>query len=448
MMTAFLLYIGKVAVLLAVFYLFYRLLLDRETFHRLNRAVLLLSVLAAFILPLCEITLYKTVVAEWLPSDQDTMPMELQPNAPESGVYSILTWLFVCYIIGVAAKLIHTTVNIFRIHRLISHCEHHMQSDGTDIAVSPNDVPPFSWWNTIVFSRRDYDLHDSALLTHERAHINGYHSVDILLMEMVIALQWFNPAAWLIGRELRNVHEYEADASVLGSGIDTHHYLSLLMERANASHAFALANSISQKGLKSRFLMMARHRSKPLRLFKVLYVLPVVGITLALNARTIVEMQYVQPRTIKGTAETLDHQPVAGVQVSVKGKEGSTVSDANGEYLIEANNGDTIVWEYQGETSQLSVNDTVNYVALVTAPSEVKVAGTVTDEQGKPVVGAIVKVRDATKGTVTDYDGHYSLIVPKGATLDVMYIGMATKAVAADENQPNLNVTLIRDNSD
>ena len=84
----------------------------------------------------------------------------------------------------------------------------------------------------------------------------------------------------------------------------------------------------------------------------------------------------------------------------------------------------------------------------MTAPSEVKVAGTVTDEQGKPVVGAIVKVRDATKGTVTDYDGHYSLIVPKGATLDVMYIGMATKAVAADENQSNLNVTLIRDNSD
>ena len=409
MMTAFLLYIGKVAVLLAVFYLFYRLLLDRETFHRLNRAVLLLSVLAAFILPLCEITLYKTVVAEWLPSDQDTMPMELQPNAPESGVYSTLTWLFVCYIIGVAAKLIHTTVNIFRIHRLISHCEHHMQSDGTDIAVSPNDVPPFSWWNTIVFSRRDYDLHDSALLTHERAHINGYHSVDILLMEMVIALQWFNPAAWLIGRELRNVHEYEADASVLSSGIDTHHYLTLLMERGNSRHTFTLANSISQKALKSRFQMMARRRSKPSRLFKVLYVLPVIGITLALNARTIVETQYVYKPKAQPTPELTESMP-------------PTVS-----------------------THSVAKSRIKRRKAT---PAEVTVSGTVVDEAGHPIIGTIVAVRDGTLGTVTDYDGNFSIVVPQGATLDFKYIGVATESVTATQDVNQMTITLKKDDSD
>ena len=409
MMTAFLLYIGKVTVLLAVFYLFYRLLLDRETFHRLNRAVLLLSVLAVFILPLCEITLYKTVVAEWLPSDQDTMPMELQPNAPESGVYSILTWLFVCYIIGVAAKLIHTTVNIFRIHRLISHCEHHMQSDGTDIAVSPNDVPPFSWWNTIVFSRRDYDLHDSALLTHERAHINGYHSVDILLMEMVIALQWFNPAAWLIGRELRNVHEYEADASVLSSGIDTHHYLTLLMERGNSRHTFTLANSISQKALKSRFQMMARRRSKPSRLFKVLYVLPVIGITLALNARTIVETQYVYKPKAQPTPELTESMPPTA----------STRSVAKSRIKRRK-----------------------------ATPAEVTVSGTVVDEAGHPIIGTIVAVRDGTLGTVTDYDGNFSIVVPQGATLDFKYIGVATESVTATQDVNQMTITLKKDDSD
>ena len=409
MMTAFLLYIGKVAVLLAVFYLFYRLLLDRETFHRLNRAVLLLSVLAAFILPLCEITLYKTVVAEWLPSDQDTMPMELQPNAPESGVYSILTWLFVCYIIGVAAKLIHTTVNIFRIHRLISHCEHHMQSDGTDIAVSPNDVPPFSWWNTIVFSRRDYDLHDSALLTHERAHINGYHSVDILLMEMVIALQWFNPAAWLIGRELRNVHEYEADASVLSSGIDTHHYLTLLMERGNSRHTFTLANSISQKALKSRFQMMARRRSKPSRLFKVLYVLPVIGITLALNARTIVETQYVYKPKAQPTPELTESMP-------------PTVS-----------------------THSVAKSRIKRRKAT---PAEVTVSGTVVDEAGHPIIGTAVIVRDSKLGTVTDYDGNFRIVVPQGVTLDFKYIGVATESVTATQDVNQMTITLKKDDSD
>ena len=407
MMTAFLLYIGKVAVLLAVFYLFYRLLLDRETFHRLNRAVLLLSVLAAFILPLCEITLYKTVVAEWLPSDQDTMPMELHPNAPESGVYSILTWLFVCYIIGVAAKLIHTTVNIFRIHRLISHCEHHMQSDGTDIAVSPNDVPPFSWWNTIVFSRRDYDLHDSALLTHERAHINGY-----------------NPAAWLIGRELRNVHEYEADASVLSSGIDTHHYLSLLMERANASHAFALANSISQKGLKSRFLMMARHRSKPSRLFKLLYVLPVVGITLALNARTVVLTQFAQkpePQPTSALTAPIPPTPTSPAFISPEKRRASRVRPSK-------------------------PIDTP--IPKVNTPAEVTVSGTVVDEAGHPIIGTAVMVRDSKLGTVTDYDGNFRIVVPQGVTLDFKYIGVATESVTATQDVNQMTITLKKDDSD
>jgi hypothetical protein len=317
--------------------------------------------------------------------------------------------LFVCYIIGVAAKLIHTTVNIFRIHRLISHCEHHMQSDGTDIAVSPNDVPPFSWWNTIVFSRRDYDLHDSALLTHERAHINGYHSVDILLMEMVIALQWFNPAAWLIGRELRNVHEYEADASVLSSGIDTHHYLTLLMERGNSRHTFTLANSISQKALKSRFQMMARRRSKPSRLFKVLYVLPVIGITLALNARTIVETQYVYKPKAQPTPELTESMPPTA----------STHSVAKSRIKRRK-----------------------------ATPAEVTVSGTVVDEAGHPIIGTIVAVRDGTLGTVTDYDGNFSIVVPQGATLDFKYIGVATESVTATQDVNQMTITLKKDDSD
>ena len=93
-------------------------------------------------------------------------------------------------------------------------------------------------------------------------------------MELAIALQWFNPAIWLIGSELRAVHEYEADASVLSGGVDAHHYLNLLMDRANAKLECKLANAISQQTLKNRFQMMARHRSKPSRLLKVLYLLP------------------------------------------------------------------------------------------------------------------------------------------------------------------------------
>ena len=158
MITAFLLYIGKVAILLAVFYLFYRLLMERETFHRFNRAILLLSVLIAFILPLCEITLHKTVVAASTSASGSNVAAGVVSDSPSATYGNPLLWLFVIYLAGVVLKLLHTAISIYRLNKLINQCEQHPQADGTTIAVCAQNIAPFSWWNTIVFSRRDYQL--------------------------------------------------------------------------------------------------------------------------------------------------------------------------------------------------------------------------------------------------------------------------------------------------
>lgn len=384
-MSEFLIYNGKVAVLLAVFCLFYRLM-ERETFHRLNRAVLLLSVLASYILPACIITTHQIVrMTAPLTEVRNTEIATIQTNTQAYWPTVLLT----VYLIGFAAKLLYTILSAIRLHRFISHCEQHLQKDGTMIAVSEQNLAPFSWWNTIVLSRADYETHDPALLAHEQAHIKSYHSVDVLLMELVVALQWFNPAAWLMRRDLRTVHEYEADAAVLAGNVDIHHYLSLLMERAIVSNRYTLANGISQKTLKSRFQMMARQHSNPLRLLKMLYVLPIIGCTLLLNAQTVVETKYVAP--------VQDHP----------------------------------------ETEQ------------ATSTSEkVSVSGTVVDEQGEPIIGAVIKVRGQTLGAVSDYDGEFSIPVPQGSTLEVMYVGFGTESFICQEDKSNLKVTLIKDNSD
>ena len=384
-MSEFLIYNGKVAGLLAVFCLFYRLM-ERETFHRLNRAVLLLSVLASYILPACIITTHQIVrMTAPLTEVRNTEIATIQTNTQAYWPTVLLT----VYLIGFAAKLLYTILSAIRLHRFISHCEQHLQKDGTMIAVSEQNLAPFSWWNTIVLSRADYETHDPALLAHEQAHIKSYHSVDVLLMELVVALQWFNPAAWLMRRDLRTVHEYEADAAVLAGNVDIHHYLSLLMERAIVSNRYTLANGISQKTLKSRFQMMARQHSNPLRLLKMLYVLPIIGCTLLLNAQTVVETKYVAP--------VQDHP----------------------------------------ETEQ------------ATSTSEkVSVSGTVVDEQGEPIIGAVIKVRGQTLGAVSDYDGEFSIPVPQGSTLEVMYVGFGTESFICQEDKSNLKVTLIKDNSD
>jgi len=356
------------------------------------------------------------------------------------------TVLLAVYLIGFAAKLLYTILSTIRLHRFCSQCEQHLQKDGTTIAVSEQNLAPFSWWNTIVLSRADYEAHDPALLAHEQAHIKSYHSVDILLMELVVALQWFNPAAWLMRRDLRTVHEYEADESVLACGIDTHHYLSLLMECANATNRYALTNGISQKALRSRFLMMARHRSKPSRIFRLLYVLPVIGCALALNARTITDIRYLPAtRTVKGYANNQNDNPISGVLVSVKGKEQST-------------EGDTIIWTDQEETELYQLKDTDKYVALVhdlpeaeqavQTSEKVSISGTVVDEQGEPIVGAVIKVHGQTLGTVSDFDGEFSIPVPQGSMIEVMYVGFGTESFICQEEMSNLKVTLIKDNSD
>ena len=415
MITAFLLYIGKVAILLAVFYLFYRLLMERETFHRFNRAILLLSVLIAFILPLCEITLHKTVVAASTSASGANVASGVASDSPLATYSNPLPWLFVIYLVGVVLKLLHTAISIYRLNKLINQCELHPQADGTIIAVCAQNIAPFSWWNTIVFSHRDYQLQDSALLVHERAHINSYHSFDLLLMELAIALQWFNPAIWLTGRELRAVHEYEADASVLSGGVDAHHYLNLLMDRANAKLECKLANAISQQTLKNRFQMMARHRSKPSRLLKVLYLLPVVAITLALNAQTMIHYQapeFDSSHLVTDTILTQVPQEVAP-SPAVRPHKQSSIQKS----------------EPQPETALLTIS------------------GTVVDEEGNPLAGTAVMEHDGKRGTITDMDGYYELKIPKGTTVDFMNIGVATVSIQVKSDMTDQKIILKKDGS-
>lgn len=416
-MTAFLFYIGKVAILLAVFYLFYRLLMERETFHRLNRTIILLSVLASFILPLCIITTHEVIQ---VPESTSKVHEAVTATTQEQAFWPVL--LLAIYLVGVVVKLGHTILCTCKLVRFINSCEIHPQKDGTSIAVSNQDIAPFSWWNTIVVSRRDFEQHDAALLAHEKVHICSYHSLDILLMELVTALQWFNPAVWLIGSELRSVHEYEADATVLSHGTDIHQYLSLLMERANLYGGYSITNHISQKQLKGRFLMMARRHSSPSRVFKVLFLLPIIIGTLAINARTVIDIEIVrQAPVVKPKVSQQRQQPV------VKERP---------------------VQKVDKQQQQVASQEKVTNQEKVSASNDARISGTVLDEDGNPIVGAVIMLRDSNLGTITDFDGKFSYPFPIGSTIDVMYVGMGTCSVNIKADMAPLKITLIKEKSD
>ena len=300
-MMDFLIYDVKVAVLIAVFYMFYRLMLAHETFHRVNRLVLLTTAVASFVLPLCVFTMHKTVMVDYdysqlgeLAMNESVVSVEPTDNQPSVILTTVLPVLF---IIGMLATLVHTLISLIRIQLLIHRSEKHPQEDGTVICVTGNTaLSPFSWMHYIVMNRSDYEAHDAAILAHERGHIRLRHSWDLLFVDLLTALQWFNPAMWMLRSDLRAIHEYEADGEVLSLGINARQYQYLLISKAAGIGGYSLANGISHSTLKNRINMMLHKKSNRTSLLKLFALVPIVGITLALNARTVNDYVYDGPQ--------------------------------------------------------------------------------------------------------------------------------------------------------
>ncbi|MBQ6200218.1 MAG: M56 family metallopeptidase [Prevotella sp.] len=318
MMTEFLTYDLKVAVLIAVFYMFYRLMLARETFHHVNRLVLLLTAVASYVLPLCVITIHETVTIQRTANVAvGAWQAEAAVEQPAMPLWQIV--LPILFIIGMALTLFHTLWSLFRIIRLIKHSEQHPQEDGTIICVTGNAaLSPFSWMHYIVMNRSDYETNDATILAHERGHIRLRHSWDLILVDTLTALQWFNPAMWMLRSDLRAIHEYEADAAVLSQGINARQYQYLLITKAAGIGGYSLVNGISHSTLKNRINMMLHTKSNRRSLLKLLALLPIIGITLAVNAEKVVDVRYDGPQK----------------QITKKGRKNATINMGDNKTIL------------------------------------------------------------------------------------------------------------------
>ena len=137
----------------------------------------------------------------------------------------------------------------------------------------------------IVLSEKDYAESGETILTHERAHITNLHSWDLILADLCVFFQWFNPAAWLLKQELQNIHEYEADEWVINHGIDAKKYQLLLIKKAVGTRLYSMANNLNHSNLKKRITMMIKKKSNPWACMKYLYILPLATIAVAAFAR-------------------------------------------------------------------------------------------------------------------------------------------------------------------
>ena len=384
-MSEFLTYSLRTGACIAVFYLFFKLLLSRETFHAFNRALVLAATAVSFVLPLCVITVQRTLPARETVSTSDeypypayadivtpaadtptdapaggslsaarvmaasATPLSEETVAPESeetvmpepeGMVTPLTeadilsdhasaesvaavqpsvseavetsrgveipWRqigAVIYLAGVAAVIFVTVRSIVGLHRLMRRGRCERLDDGTTLVRMDENVAPISWCRNIVISERDLRENGAAILAHERAHVRLHHSLDLLLVDLAGAVQWFNPAMWLLRRDLRAIHEYEADAAVIASGVDARSYQLLLIRKAVGGRWYSIANSFNHSKLKNRITMMLREKSSRRTRARALLLLPLAGLALGAFAETV----YVRPED-KVTKEFSENQ--------------------------------------------------------------------------------------------------------------------------------------------
>ena len=292
-MGVFFIYILKSSVCLVLFYLFFRLLLSKETFHRFNRMALLGVLFFSLLIPCIEVTTRHQVEVQQavLSIEQLLLMAELEATPANVGAVQetpTISWVQIVLLVYLAGILFLACRNIYSLiclFRLVHSGKHEKLEKGVTLVVHNQEIAPFSWMKYIVISRKDLEENGREILIHEMAHIHHRHSVDLLVADICIFFQWFNPGAWLLKQELQNIHEYEADETVINEGVNAKEYQLLLIKKAVGTRLYSMANSFNHSKLKKRITMMLKEKSNPWARLKYLYVLPLAAIAVTAFAR-------------------------------------------------------------------------------------------------------------------------------------------------------------------
>ncbi len=358
-------YLVLSAVTLALLYGVYRLVLSRTTLHRFNRTVLLSILILSFILPAVRIDsigvrengesplLHENDTKGVRPqlyffeSENDTkgdrpqlysfeseeaafsvendtkgdrpqlhtrvaLGVRIMETFMQMDIVRIVTYI---YLMGVAFFIIRLFIGIIRAETLCRLGGRRL-ADGSRLVVCAGDFQPTSWLNTIILSRKDFESDSAAMIIeHEQAHIRNCHSIDVLLAQLVCALQWFNPAAWALKRSLQEVHEYEADAAVLADGENERQYQICLVQAALGGKIGFVTSNFADCSTKKRIKMMKCSQSSPFVCLRALLMLPVVLVTILLASAC--KPKTSQDNTAAGMSESITEntaQPVSRLE--------------------------------------------------------------------------------------------------------------------------------------
>jgi TonB family protein len=268
-------YLFQSAAILAVLYTVYWLFLRKDTFFHVNRIYLLSSLLLSMVIPLLDIRIFTggPVYPVIIMLD----PVLINAEKIEKIASGHLTWFEtagIIYFTGIVIFSLRLLIQLIQLAIIVKR-NRITHQDGAHIVFVDKGYSPFSFFN-LIFIRKEYytDGRLTPVIAHEKVHIQQFHTIDLLLIEIAIIFQWFNPFVWFLGRSVKSVHEFLADEGVLKKGFHKNDYQTLILNEAMGLQVNNLTNNFNVSLIKNRITMMTKARSASWTLVKVAFAIP------------------------------------------------------------------------------------------------------------------------------------------------------------------------------
>ncbi|MBW6535893.1 MAG: M56 family metallopeptidase [Mariniphaga sp.] len=269
-MNPFFEYLIKSTISLSLLYLLFKVFMQNDKTLLLNRFLLLGILLFSAVIPLLNFQFFQTEVpAKQVEFFRElvSVPIFISAETPVAEpsvlqpIKSEINYWMLFYGAAIFILIIRLLVSVLRVLQLIKKAEK-QKLKNIVLAVVKEMIQPFTFLNHVVISEKDLNDNKKIIVAHEQAHIKQLHAIDLAVCEVFTLLHFFNPLMWLLRRDLKLIHEYQADQTVLNKGIDAQKYQLLVLQKAVGERRFALANNFYQKPILKRIKMMKKNKNR------------------------------------------------------------------------------------------------------------------------------------------------------------------------------------------
>ncbi len=307
----------KSSTCLAIFMLFYKICLEQTSAHKFKRiylvGIILISIGIPFITFMNYIETQPLLVDTSLPVNHANIPnYEIEETKISHDYLPYILWSL--YGFGVILFSFRFFKNLYLLIKKISHNPKYKHESFIHVLLQ-DPVIPHTFFNYIFINKTSFEQHTipAEILLHEQTHARQKHSLDILFIEIIQIIFWFNPLLYFIKKDIKLNHEFLADHTVLKSGLDTSNYQNILLAFSSNAKQYSLSNAINYSLIKKRFTIMKTQTSKTALFLRSFLILPILALSIygfsqkvtVEKSQTIEEITFQDDQSIEGATENM-----------------------------------------------------------------------------------------------------------------------------------------------